>query len=187
MQRSCSFLYFIFTSWKGWHFVRFMISLSLKKHIRKFRKVDIWLQKEEHAIRRMIYSEGYVQKGDNQKVATYEVLHPQSFFHTIQWSIQKVKHDLVRSKRSTNKSEMLMNLQRLLFFFCVTSTCWGRKLYFSLSSLKLMDQSNSRLKIYTLQRIYLKTIKAGRMMKSWLDCWIFCALTSNFWLKNLLY
>ena len=79
-------------------------------------------QKDDH-------SEGSIQKGDNQKVATLEVPHRQRLFHTIQWSFKKVKHDLTRSKRSADKFEKLMNLQQLLFFFCVTFTYWGRKLH----------------------------------------------------------
>ena len=71
----------------------------------------------------MNYPEGYVQKGDNQKVAILEESHSQSFFYITQRSIQKVKRDMTKSKKSAKKFEKLVNLQQLFFFFCNTFTC----------------------------------------------------------------
>ena len=47
-------------------------------------------------------------------------------------------------------------LQQLFFLFYVKTTCWRRKLHFSLSSHRPVDQRGTKLKICKLQWSYLK-------------------------------
>ena len=54
-------------------------------------------QKNHRRFRKINYLEGSVQKGDPQEDISHEVLHPQSFFCTIQGSVSKVKCDITRS------------------------------------------------------------------------------------------
>ena len=73
-------------------------------------------QKDHRHFKRIIYSKGYVQNGDHQKVEPLEIPHPQSFFCTIQGSFSKVKCSMTKCKRSADKSEKLVNYQIASFF-----------------------------------------------------------------------
>ena len=102
----------------------------------------------------MTHPEGYIQKGDHQKDVSHEVLHLQSFFYTIQGSDSKVKYDVTRSKRSADKSEKLVNYQTDTFPLMCYFQRLRKKAAYSLSSFRLVDQRDSRLKIYKLQWTY---------------------------------
>ena len=102
-------------------------SLLLKKHTRKFQRIILCHKKNHRHTRRMNYPEGYVQKGEYQKVTIRNVSHPQIFFCMTQGLFSKVKHDMTRSKISANKSEKLVNHHRLFFLFCDIFTYWERK------------------------------------------------------------
>ena len=116
IQSSSSSAYPIFTTLEKEHFVTFMIYLTQETHQKVYKgdsitsEGSISHQKDHRCIRRRIYPKGYVRKCDNLKVAILKEPQPQSFFYIIQRSIQKVKRDLTRSKRSTDKSEKLVNL-----------------------------------------------------------------------------
>ena len=98
-------------------FIKFMIFFTQEAHQKVQKDESITLegrtshQKDHRCITRMNYPESYVQKGDDWKVTILEVPHPQSFLCTIQGSISKVKRDVTRSKRSTDKSKKLVNYQ----------------------------------------------------------------------------
>ena len=70
--------------------------------------------------------------------------------------IQRVKHDVTRSKRSANKFEKLVNHQTAIFLLRWYFQRLRRKATSSLSSLRLVDQKGTRLKICKLQRIFFK-------------------------------
>ena len=101
---------------------------------------------------------------------------------------------IVKFKKSNiiwqDTKEVLISLkswwtfQRLFFLFCVIPTCWRRKLHFSLSSHRPMDQRGTRLKICKLQRSYLEvSIKLeiekekGTLFEYFLRCKSFHPLT----------
>ena len=95
--------------------------LSLKKCIKKSRKMNLCLQKEIKPLER---SQALQKDEQSRRVTSKRLIpHPQSFFYTIHGSFLKVKLDKIRSKRRTNKSEKLVNHQQLVFCFCETSTC----------------------------------------------------------------
>ena len=77
-----------------------MISLTQEAH-QKVQKDESMTSEEEQAIKRITYLEGYIQKGDDQKVTILEVPHPQSFFCMIQGSNSKSQtwHDRIQKKR----------------------------------------------------------------------------------------
>ena len=77
----------------------------------------------------------------------------------IQGSSSKVKCEVTRSKRSTDKSEKLVNYQTATFSLLCYFQRLRKKLTSSLSSLRLVDQRGSRLKICKLQQIYFEVYK----------------------------
>ena len=121
--------------------------------------MDLHNQKAKRTTRRMIYPEGSIQKVDHRKDASHEVDHLQSFFYMIQGLGSKVKCDVIRSKRSTNKSEKLVNHQTTTFPLLCYFQRLRKKVTSSLSSLRPVDQRGSRLKICKLQRIYFEVYK----------------------------
>ena len=65
-------------------------------------------------------------------------------------------------------------LEWLFFLFYVISTCRRKKLHFSLSSHRLVDQRGTRLKIYKLQWSYLEVyIKLEIEKEKGYTVWIF--------------
>ena len=108
-------------------------------------------KKAHRLFRRMTHPEGYVQKGDHQKDASHEVPHLQNFFYTFQQSYSKIKYYVIRSKRSADKSEKLVNYQIATFPLLCYFQRLRKKATSSLSSLRPVDQQCSRVKIYKLQ------------------------------------
>ena len=108
------------------HFLEWILcgicDLSLKKQIRKFRRMDLHHQKGKQASERCIdHSEGWhIQKTLSRRVAIRKLLLMKylTFKASSTWckdQIQKVKCDVTRSKRSANKSEKLVNHQTVIF------------------------------------------------------------------------
>ena len=87
----------------------------------------------------MTYPEGYVQKGDHQNNASHELPHPRSFFNTIQRLDSKAKYDVTRFKRSTDKSEKLVNHQIDTFPLWCYFQKLRKKAASSMSILRLVD------------------------------------------------
>ena len=122
--------------------------------------MKLFQQKGKQALER--YSEGcIVQKMTSRKVNIRKLLLMKSLilkasFAQLKVKIQKVKYDLTRSKRSTDKFEKLVNTSTTIFRLLCHFYMLKKKAVSSLFNLRLVDQRGTRLKICKLQRSYFE-------------------------------
>ena len=125
--------------------------LSLKKQIRKFRRMDP--QKEVWTIQKVDTSKRlYLEEWPLERYFSWSTSLSKLLQHDSRIRFKKSNVMWQDPKKAVTSLKSWWTIKQLFFHFCDISKCWERKATSSLSNLRPVDQRSSRLKICTLQR-----------------------------------